>query len=68
MLIFVCFPSSHLSRISPYCSFYMEPPNISISAHMLAQWVAIKDYRALQILQGHSKIQVGIQSITKEVL
>lgn len=44
MLILVCFPSSCLSWISLYSSFYMEPPNISISAHMLAQWVAIKDY------------------------
>jgi len=36
----------------------MEPLNISISAHMLAQWVAVKNYRVMQLLQGHSKCRL----------
>lgn len=68
ILVFLLVFLPCLSRISLYCCFCMEPPNISLSAHMLAQWVAIKDYRVMQFLQGHSKIQVGVQTITKEVL
>lgn len=53
-----------LSLPDPLPPLYMEPFNISISAHMLAQWVALKDYRVMQFLQGQMKIQVGIQSVT----
>lgn len=65
-MAFLYFSYSCLSLTSLFCSFYMESFNISISAHMLAQWVAIK--AIMQFLQSHLKIQTGIGTITTQLL
>lgn len=57
-----------VSLTSLFWPFCMESFNISISAHMLAQWVAIKENRIMQFLQSHLKIQAGIGTIATQLL